>query len=286
MELQRLLIGLVVNFACVAGLRVGGRVPLPAVSTDLPARRDVLAQGAAFLLGSASALPALAEVKGVNSNMPRGDSEVAKFLKSQGFKPLPKVDGLSPLVQYIGSAPPANIDGMKAKERAYTSTLLVRFLYPSAWLVETPTLTENGEAGKIAANNYLKGDSADFVAVKLPEGQTLGDINKEFYKGFLSSQMASDVFEDVRVKKVRQVTADDGSELAYIDFTYTLLTRAGFTVQRKGVATAEIASGALVGLVIATTADRFPKLESDFRACAESFRANPVKTPAFAGGVV
>lgn len=65
--------------------------------------------------------------------------------------------------------------------------------------METPTITENGEAGKIAANNYLKGDFADFVAVRMPPGKTLDNVDKEFYKGFLSSQMTSDVFEDVKV---------------------------------------------------------------------------------------
>lgn len=164
---------------------------------------------------------------------PRDAKGTAAFLVQQGFPPLPVVNGLSPLVQYIGAAPPANIDGAKTKERAFTSTLLVKFLYPTGWLVETPTITENGEAGKIAANNYLKGDFADFVAVKLPAGKTLGTVDKEYLKGFLSSQMTSDVFEDMKVKKVTRTKAPDGVDVAYIDFGYTLLTRAGFTVDRK-----------------------------------------------------
>ena len=128
-------------------------------------RRGLLARSAA-LAALPAPLSALAAgvasdgttVRGVNEGMPTGEKDVAKFLQQQGFPPLPKVNGLSPLVQYIGAAPPANIDGSKQKERAFDSTLLVKFLYPSGWLVETPTLTENGEAGKIAANNYLKGE--------------------------------------------------------------------------------------------------------------------------------
>ena len=120
------------------------------------------------------------KVRGANSNMPKGNREASAFLKNLGFPAMPTGDGLSPIVQYIGTAPPANIDGLKAKERAYSSCLLVRFLYPNGWLVETPTLTENGEAGKIAANNYQKGDSADFVAIPLEKGEKLADLGKPF----------------------------------------------------------------------------------------------------------
>ena len=103
------------------------------------------------------------------------------------------------------------------------------------------TITENGEAGNIGANNYNKGDSANFASSKLPSGQQLSSLNKEFFKGWLSSQMSGDVYEDVKVKKLRPVTQPDGTEMLKIDFTYTLLTRAGFTVLRAGVASAVVA---------------------------------------------
>ncbi|EOD36399.1 hypothetical protein EMIHUDRAFT_423306 [Emiliania huxleyi CCMP1516] len=252
-------------------------------------RRGLLARSAA-LAALPAPLSALAAgvasdgttVRGVNEGMPTGEKDVAKFLQQQGFPPLPKVNGLSPLVQYIGAAPPANIDGSKQKERAFDSTLLVKFLYPSGWLVETPTLTENGEAGKIAANNYLKGDFADFVAAKLPPGKTLESIDKAFLTTFLVSQMTADVYEDVKVGKVKRLTAADGMDVAYIDFGYTLLTRAGFTVDRKGTACVHVVGGAIVGLVTGTTGQRFKSLEADLRACTESFRAYAVKKPDFA----
>jgi hypothetical protein len=37
----------------------------------------------------------------------------------------------------------------------------------------------------------------------------------------------------------------------------------------------------VVGLVTGTTGQRFKELEADLRACADSFRAYAVKTPAF-----
>jgi len=213
--------------------------------------------------------------------MPKGNKEASSFLKAQGLPAMPTGDGLSPMVQYIGTAPPANIDGMKAKERPFTSTLLVRFLYPSGWLVETPTLTENGEAGKIAANNYQKGDSADFVAIPLSKDETLESLNKEKFKKLVSSQMTSDVYEDIKIKKVTKFAGEDGAQLANIDFTYTLLTRAGFTVERRGMASTMVVADSVVGLVMTTTSDRFKGLEKDFRQCIDSFRAYAVKKPAF-----
>merc|ERR1719331_104752 len=132
---------------------------------------------------------------------------------------------MSPLVAFIGTATPAHIDGQKVKDRAFKSPLLVRFVYPSGWLLETPNIDENGEAGNIGANNYVKGDAANFAALELPPGENLSSLNKEFYKRWLSSQMTTDVFEDVKVKKVKPVTQADGAELAIIDFTYTLITR-------------------------------------------------------------
>merc|ERR1719331_668976 len=204
--------------------------------------------------------------------MPKDERNVNKLLSSFGFSPLKVPSGFSPLVQYIGTAPPANIDGTKQKERAFSSTLLVRFVFPSGWLVETPSITENGEAGNIGANNYIKGDSANFAALPLPQGESLASLKKEFFKGWLSSQMSNDVFEDVKVKKIRPVTQPDGTEMLKMDFTYTLLTRAGFTVLRQGVASALVVNDSVVGLVAATTQLRWKELSEQFDLMADSFR--------------
>jgi hypothetical protein len=73
--------------------------------------------------------------------------------------------------------------------------LLVRFLYPSGWLVEVPSVTDNGEAGNIGANNYVKGDGANFAALPYTGGSINAlEKDKEFFKIFLSSQMSKDVY--------------------------------------------------------------------------------------------
>ena len=146
-------------------------------------RRNAMSQVVTAAAASlALPLAARADVRGPNENVPKDEKGVNKLLTSQGFSPMKVPSGYSPLVQYIGSAPPANIDGSKSKSRAFSSTLLVRFLYPTGWLVESPSIDENGEAGNIGANNYVKGDSANFAAVQLPKDEKLTTLPKEFWK--------------------------------------------------------------------------------------------------------
>jgi len=220
----------------------------------------------------------------VNAEVPKGEKDINKYLTGMGFAPIKVPSGCSPLVSYIGTAPPANIDGSKVKERAFSSTLLVRMVYPNGWLVEVPTITENGEAGNIGANNYVKGDSANFASLPLPSGKTLSSLDKEFYKGWLGGQMTLDVYEDVKIKKLRPVTQPDGKEMVLFDFGYTLLTRAGFTVLREGVASAQVENGAVVGIVAATTALRYKELKEKLEIVADSFRAYPTKAPSLLNG--
>ena len=52
-----------------------------------------------------------------------------------------------------------------------------------------------------------------FTAQKLPGGKALKDQPKEFFGQLLSSQMTTDVYEDVKPKKIKVVTMEDGQEL-------------------------------------------------------------------------
>jgi hypothetical protein len=222
------------------------------------------------------------EVRGINAGIPRDANGIDRLLKSQGFSTFGEIPGgLNPYVGYIGQASPANIDGQKVKERAFASTLLVRFLYPNLWITEFPSITDNGEGGNLGANNYQKGDSATFLSLPLPKGEKLQDLKKDFFKDWLSSQMTKDVLEDVKIKKVTPVTQPDGTEMLILNTQYTLLTRAGFEVTRTGISGVMVASGAVVGLALTTTADRYKKFEDAFKACADSFRAYEVKKPDF-----
>ena len=177
--LSRLLLLSLASAACAVRLPTRLSSPQRAGMESMPTRRSMLASAASLALLQQLPMAAHAEVRGANSALVNaGEKEVNKFLTNNGFPAMKVPGGLSPLALYIGLAPPANIDGSKTKERYFKSTLLVRFLYPSGWLVETPSITENGEAGKIAANNYLKGDAADFVSLPKPKGKGLADLDK------------------------------------------------------------------------------------------------------------
>ena len=67
------------------------------------------------------------------------------------------------------------------------------------------------------------------------------------------------------------------------DFSYTLLTRAGFTVERRGMASAIQVGETAACIVCATTALRYKELESLLRATADSFRVYPVKSVVLPG---
>jgi len=242
-------------------------------------RRDVLGGAAAVAAGVPGA--ATAEVRGVNADlMGMGTKEANKYLQDRGFPAMSVPSGFAPLVEYVGAESPANIDGQKVRERAFDSTLLVRFVYPSGWLKDSPTVTENGESGTAAANNFQKGDSVTFASSELPKGKDLQSLKKEYFQGFISNQMSSDVYEDVKVSKLRPKTQADGTEMVLFDFTYTLLTRAGFTVNRRGVGSAMTVKDAVVGVVGATTTLRFKELKDQLEGTADSFRAYAVKKPA------
>jgi len=266
------------------GLQLPSSSQRPHVSEAL-SRRGVLTQATSALVAMPLAaqvpLAASADVRGANQGIARNEKDVNRLLASQGFPTLKVPSGMSPLIGYVGAASPANIDGSKSKERAFTSCLLVRFVYPSGWLAEYPNIDENGESGVIGANNYVKGDSCNFAAYPLEKDKKIGDVSKETLKNLLIAQMSNDVFEDVKIKKAKAVTQDDGTEMALIDFTYTLLTRAGFTVIRQGLASATVTDNTLVGLVSATTEGRYKELEPLLRQSVASFRAYPVKAPGF-----
>ena len=132
-------------------------------------RRGALAQAAALVITPLAIplLPAHADVYGANSDLPNDNKGVNKFLASQGFPPLPNANGMSPLMKYIGTAAPANIDGQKVKQRTFNDILLVRWNFPNGWLIISPDITENGEAGTLGANNFIKGDSEVRAAASL-----------------------------------------------------------------------------------------------------------------------
>lgn len=80
--------------------------------------------------------------------------------------------------------------------------------------------------------------------------------------------------QELKILKTYDSVKDkEGKEYKLVEFKYELLTGAGFTVDRKGVASITTLPNNQVGaMVTATTAVRFKKLGDDLKTVCESFR--------------
>ncbi|KAL3783094.1 hypothetical protein ACHAWO_011023 [Cyclotella atomus] len=172
-------------------------------------------------------------------------------------------------------------DGFSALTEIYgksgdRSPLLVAFGFPLDWVVTLPSQDVNGEAGTIQAGEYAKGDTATFFL--LPgEGKVsnIHDKDKNFFKSALIaaiSQKGSNIYQDFKIIKTNPVT-NDGQNYMLVDFKYTLLTGAGFEVERQGVASVTSVGDGVQLLWAASISARYKnKTEKTLRSIVESFR--------------
>jgi len=196
--------------------------------------------------------------------MAYGLSKANERLSSYGLPALANVPkGYSALAEIYGKG-------------ANRSPLLVAFGFPIDWVVTLPSQDVNGEDGTIQAGEYAKGDTATFFVVP-NEGkvENIHDKDKGFIKDAIIaaiSQKGSNVYQDFKVVKVDPVTVD-GAKYMMVDFKYTLLTGAGFEVERKGVASVTSAGDGVQLLWAASIAARYKnKTEGQLRSIVESFR--------------
>ncbi len=159
-------------------------------------------------------------------------SKINTELAGYGLPPIVNVPGgFSPLVEVYGK-----VAGAK-KER---DTLLVQFFYPSLWVVSKPSIDKNGEEGTISAGDYQKGDSAAFFVGEGPSSGKLDQQSDAYFGEVVTraiGQKSSNVYQNFKVLKKRPgAKGSNGAQYYIIEFKYELLTGAGFTVDRKGVA--------------------------------------------------
>lgn len=186
-------------------------------------------------------------------------------LASYGLPPIANVpSGFSPLVEVYG----------KGRNR---TPLLVSFVHPLDWIVTLPSQDVNGEDGTIQAGEYAKGDTATFYI--LPDSGKVDNISeqpKDFFKNAISraiSQKGDSIYQDFKITKVEPVKGDyNNQQYVICDFKYTLLTGAGFEVDRQGVASVTSEGNAVEVLWTASTRQRYKKLEEGLRSIAGSFR--------------
>lgn len=159
---------------------------------------------------------------------------------------------------------------------ANRSPLLVAFGFPLDWVVTLPSEDVNGEDGTIQAGEYAKGDTATFFVVpNESKVENIQDKDKAFFKDSIIaaiSQKGSSVYQDFKVIKTEPVTVDN-AKYVLVDFKYTLLTGAGFEVERQGVASVTSAGDGVQLLWAASIAARYrKKTEGQLRNIVQSFR--------------
>jgi len=158
---------------------------------------------------------------------------------------------------------------------ANRSPLLVAFGFPLDWVVTLPSQDVNGEDGTIQAGEYAKGDTATFFVMPDSKAVEVQDQDKEFFRLAVIaaiSQKSSNVYQDFKVTKIAPLTADGGKYML-VDFKYTLLTGAGFEVERKGTASVTSVADGVQLVWAASIAARYKnKTEGQLRAITESFR--------------
>ncbi|CAM9839871.1 unnamed protein product [Ectocarpus sp. 6 AP-2014] len=154
--------------------------------------------------------------------------------------------------------------------------ILVTWNYPKGWIVQRPNTDTNKEAGTVSTGDYGRGDSAGlFVASKsLIGGSSLS--SKDTMEGVLKkalSQKGENQFQSFKLKSVKDGETDFNGNKYYIaDFQYELLTGAGFTVERKGVASVTQIGNSVNAVVGATTANRAKTVKPQLQEIARSFR--------------
>jgi len=153
--------------------------------------------------------------------------------------------------------------------------LLVQFVYPVDWVTILPNNDENGEEGTIQAGQMSAGDTATLYMTpgKIDDVTTQ---KKDFFKDLVIkaiSQKGDNMYEDFKLGKVETFAGEfKNQKYALVDFKYSLLTGAGFTVDRVGVASVTSQGNNIQVFWAASTRQRFKKTETTLRTITGSFR--------------
>lgn len=184
-------------------------------------------------------------------------------LSSYGLPEIKSIpDGFTTLLEIYG----------KAQNR---EPLLVQFQYPVDWVTILPNIDANGEEGTIQAGQMSAGDTATLYVTpgKIDDVTTQ---SKAFFKDLVIkaiSQKGDNMYEDFKLGKVETLDGEfNRQKYALVDFKYSLLTGAGFTVDRVGVASITSQGNNIQVFWAASTRQRFKKTEPTLRTITSSFR--------------
>ena len=201
-----------------------------------------------------------------------GLAEANQKLSEYGLPPMLFVPpGFTPIVSEFGRG--------SIKEKM-NNPVLVQFCHPAVWVQQKTVVNKNGESGTIAANDYMKGDSAAFFSV---QGSSLPTDKKGVASLLLKAlSQKGDPVDDLVVQKISEITpGGDGQKYLNVDYSYKLNTEAGFIIGRKGVCSITSVGSNTQMLLVARTDQRWKKLENEARLTAESFRVYRLKSGLF-----
>lgn len=184
-----------------------------------------------------------------------------------------------------GFQPVVSEYGRGNSQSAIKNPIIVQFAAPQNWIVEKTNVNANGEAGKIAANDYVRGDSA-FMFLYTLQGDEKVDVSAKplFQKILLKSiSQKGDNSEGFRVTKIEAGSPGlNGQTYVVVDFEYKINTEAGFLVSRKGVAAFTSVGPDVQTLVSVTTDKRYKELGEALHDIARTFRVNKLNSGVFA----
>lgn len=244
------------RFALISFFLMEGAAAFSAQSS--PDRRDFLAQVASVTAAATLSATTMAPEP---ANAVGGVGKVNAKLKAYGLPSVSKVpDGFTPILEVYG----------KGKNRF---PILVTFNHPLSWVITLPSNNVNGEDGTIQVGDYSKGDTATFYVYE-EKGHLDLPLSKDVVESVLIkciSQKGDNMYENFKVTKLDSFS-DGGQTYMLADFKYSLLTGAGFVVDRKGVASLTSEGPAVEALWAASTAIRYKKTEQTLRDIVTSFR--------------
>jgi hypothetical protein len=229
-------------------------------SSSASSRRNFLDRVAA---STAAAIGSATIATSLPANAVTGFNKVNNRLAGFGLAPYDSVpDGFTLLAEIYG----------KGKNRF---PLLVSFAHPLTWVVTLPSNNVNGEDGTVQAGDYNKGDTATLYVYSEPgHVSDIASAPKELFEKALIksiSQKGDNIYQNFKITKLVPETIGK-QQYMRADFRYTLLTGAGFEVDRKGVASITSEGPAVEVLWTATIESRYKKMEPVLRDIAASFR--------------
>jgi hypothetical protein len=169
--------------------------------------------------------------------------------------------------------------GRGSNQKAMTNPILLEFCHPSGWVAQKTSVNNNGESGTVGANDYMKGDSANFFEYKLQNGEKVsGDkVDKGTYINIIEAALGrkGDVLERVKVLKIEPLTTGLKGEAYYrVFFSYSLNTEAGFLITRNGLLSVTNVGEYAECMVTGTTSKRWKisGMETKLKDIVDTFR--------------